>query len=576
VPLTAPSSHRDPARPRGLRRTRRLAPCAPVSPTPRPAAPSAVELLALLTRVRATLIATGELAPARLYDLRAFKTCWAELGYLHRLAAGGRHGGTIVTSMRQLVGGLSALHPAWKLTGDPWADRDRHHRSVRRRLSTLAAAGLLQWRIGVDEDLEERRTELALQPTPQLMPDELEAATAQLARWQARYGPALNSSSRTGITDVKHHAQPLTPAEARRRGIAHARRVAQARRVPASSSNSHPPFGASATPKNSHLEYSANHANISEACRNRTGVTRMRANSPANKLAAPERRETAALREGRPTFVDDATPGGQLLSESGWQDEVLQRVRGAQAQRAPVLVVIAKQVQRRCDEVAGWDLQRNWPSGRLREAWAAARYGPGLVADHGHATAGRLTREHYLRLRRAVARYQRNASAAPSGYPLGGLAGLLHLAALARDAEDGPRTLAYGIGALDQLSRRMRALATAESLRRGERQVRHAHTRHSAGEPAAGLAYRTAPWPSWVVLDDQGLPRLTLTEALEEILITRGIGAPSRQAEQAVLRDALLLRYGSLPPNLDGRLQMAMRIRGQLPPSRRRTGERDG
>lgn len=68
----------------------------------------------------------------------------------------------MVTSMRQLVSGIAALHPSWKLTGDPWQDRDAHHQSVRRRLSGLAGAGLLQWRVGVDEDLEERRTELVL------------------------------------------------------------------------------------------------------------------------------------------------------------------------------------------------------------------------------------------------------------------------------------------------------------------------------------------------------------------------------------------------------------------------------
>jgi len=152
----------DPARSRGLRRQRHRGLCPPVSPTPLPAAPTAVELLALLTRVRSVRVATGELGPTRLYDLRAWKTSWAELAYLRRLAGGGRHGGTVVTSMRQLVSGIAALHPSWKLTGDPGQDRDAHHQSVRRRLSGLAGAGLLQWRVGVDEDLEERRTELVL------------------------------------------------------------------------------------------------------------------------------------------------------------------------------------------------------------------------------------------------------------------------------------------------------------------------------------------------------------------------------------------------------------------------------
>ena len=52
-----------------------------------------VGLLALLTRVRAQRVAAGELAPERLHDVRAFKSCYAELGYLRRLAAAGRGDG---------------------------------------------------------------------------------------------------------------------------------------------------------------------------------------------------------------------------------------------------------------------------------------------------------------------------------------------------------------------------------------------------------------------------------------------------------------------------------------------------
>ena len=41
--------------------------------------------------------------------------CYAELGMLRRLAAAGRAGGTVVTSIRQLVAGLAPLHPAWRI-----------------------------------------------------------------------------------------------------------------------------------------------------------------------------------------------------------------------------------------------------------------------------------------------------------------------------------------------------------------------------------------------------------------------------------------------------------------------------
>ena len=123
-------------------------------------------MLALLTRVRAARVATGEITPGRLYDVRVFKACYAELGYLRRLAAAGRAGGTVVTSFRQLVAGLAALHPAWRIDGgEGFEDRDRHQSAVRRRLDALQAMGLLRWRIGTDLDGEERRTELELRPT---------------------------------------------------------------------------------------------------------------------------------------------------------------------------------------------------------------------------------------------------------------------------------------------------------------------------------------------------------------------------------------------------------------------------
>ena len=144
-------------------------------------------------------VTAGELAPGRLYDVRAFKSAYAELGYLRRFAAAGRAGGTVVTSFRQLVAGLAALHPAWRITGaaDGFEDRDRHHRTVRRRLDALKAMGLLRWRIGTNPDGEERRTELELRPAPDASTEELQAAAHHLERWQARYGLALNTGSRS-------------------------------------------------------------------------------------------------------------------------------------------------------------------------------------------------------------------------------------------------------------------------------------------------------------------------------------------------------------------------------------------
>src|SRR5918997_2511398 len=242
----------NPARPRALRRARAVrVPCEPVAWTPMPDPVDAVHVLALLTRVRVARVAGGELAASRLYDVRAFKSSVAELGYLRTLTRK-RTGGTIVTSMPQLVKGLSRLHPAWKIEGDKFADRDRHHNAVRRRLRDLDAMGLLRWRIGVDIDGEDARTELELRAAPDVTDEELAAAAARLERWQARYGAALNTGSRTGVRNAAAHARPLNASERQRRGVARARQ--RAKQVHASStSNSAPRFATPTTSENTNI-----------------------------------------------------------------------------------------------------------------------------------------------------------------------------------------------------------------------------------------------------------------------------------------------------------------------------------
>jgi len=554
----------DPALRRGLRRSRRRAPCPPVAPTPLPAPPSAVELLALLTRVRSVRVALGELDAQRLYDLRAFKSCWAELAYLHRLAAGGRHGGTIVTSMRQLVSGVAPLHPSWKLTGDRFADRDIHHSAVRRRLSTLTAAQLLRWRVGLDEDLEERRTELELLPVPEIREEELLIAAAKLRAWEARYGRSLNTPSPIQIPNVKRQARPLTAAERQRRGRDRARHTARARRGPAGSQTiTAPPFGAPPTSENNQQEHHRTRPTLRSAYTSRTRETESRSNGTARQ-SQPEK---AALRDS----------GSGVAEQPGdWREQIVERVV---ARRAAV-ELREHQATQRALELASWTLDRHWPVGRLREAWVVARHGAGEAALHGGRAAGRIVREapppemvrrpgrdDYLTLRRAVARYERNRAAKPDGFPAGGLAALLHLGVLARDAQDqsGPMYLAYAIGALDQLSRRMRALATADNAGRKARQAARATQRRSASGGASGpLSFRRGGWPAWVVLDSDGLPQLRLNERFEDALVTREPGPPSSKIAREVIRDALLLHHGSLPAELDGRALMAARERGEL------------
>jgi hypothetical protein len=530
-----------------------------------PSAPTGSEVLALLTRVRSVRVAQGELAPARLYDLRAFKAAWAELAYLHRLAAGGRHGGTVVTSMRQLVAGLAALHPAWKTSGEGFEDRDRHHQAVRRRLRDLQAMGLVRWRVGVDEDGEERRTELELRPPPELTETERAAAATQLKRWQARYGPELDTGSATGITAVRRTAAPLSSSERQRRGCQRARaREAARRRFEESRSNSAPPCGTSATPQNNSLSSPENDPGARNVCQ-RTGVTRASAHKTPNVHTTPSSNEQTTSIEKS----ESGGSGGAVVDI----EALLKRVAIRQAARAPVLAQIAGQAQSRALELAQWSLNRAWPFGRLREAWVVARYGQSAAAEGGAAGAGALHGEDYARLRRAVARYERNRSARPDGFPEGGLAALLHIGSLASECA-GPRTLRYAIGGLDQLSRRMRAHATADSVKRISAAQRRARDRRLGPPTATRLAFRLPGprWPAWLTVDENGIP--LFSDGLP--LINPELAPPpASEAYRAVIRDAHLIAGRQLPLLLDGRSTMHFRDTGAIPPADRRAGELD-
>jgi hypothetical protein len=159
-------------------------------------------------------------------------------------------------------------------------------------------------------------------------------------------------------------------------------------------------------------------------------------------------------------------------------------------------------------------------------------------------------------LRRAVARYERNTQARPTGFPAGGLAALTHLGELAAAGWGGPRTLRYAIGALDQLSRRMRAVHTDTNPKRLQRAVRLARQRHAPDEPRTPIAYRLpgSRWPRWVKLTSDGRPLIVD----DELQIQAGWApAYNSAAYRGVARDAHLVAHGEMSPEFDGRSQMS-------------------
>ena len=543
----------NPARARGLRRAReQRAPCEPVAWTPPPDPVDAVHLLALQTRGRARRVEAGELSPQRLYDVRAFKSAYAELGYLRTLMRR-ESGGTIATSMPQLIAGLARLHPAWKIEGDKFADRDRHHSAVRRRLRDLHDMGLLSWRVGVDADGEDARTELELRPAPHVTADELAEAADRLARWQARYGDALNTGSSTGIHNAARHGRPLSASERQRRGITRTRARAQRLREP-SNTNSGPHFVAPATPENTNS--TAHLVDDDHLCGLGT-----RAPATGDATPRPGDRQTPAARNPAETasVTNEAQPS-PVDSPPLDIEVVLKRVAQREAERRSVIDVIAVQAAQRALEFAQWPLDRGWPIKRIREAWVVWRHGPLHLAEAGPSAAGPLHDDDPDRLRRAATRYERHAAARPDDFPEGALGALATIARIAAGRDARPVTLHYAIRVLDQLSRRMRASATTADPTRLKHQIKRARSRReglSTVTPEmeqSGATWLAAPWPFWVALDDAGEPILDNGELVLDSIYASF--APKRTDREYVLtlRDAQLL--GGWQP-LDGRAQMA-------------------
>jgi len=150
---------------------------------------------------------------------------------------------------------------------------------------------------------------------------------------------------------------------------------------------------------------------------------------------------------------------------------------------------------------------------------------------------------------------------------------LLHIAALAADGQlpNAPRTLRYAIGALDQLARRMRALATADSAQRHEAAAGRAARRRDRPWRAPKLAFRTAGWPAWILTPGREEPVFDERGVLQFDEQSVALApAPDTSAYRTVIRDAYLLAGHPLPLELDGRRQMALRHAGQLEPAQRR------
>ena len=480
----------------------------------------------------------------RPFDLRVFVSLLAVSRYLHRLGRARPARAQIACSMPQLVAGLAPTM-GWERGADRFADRDAHHASVRRWLDLLQALGLIRWQAGINDVGEEARTEITLLAFPDVDAAELRAADRRLAAWRRRYGPDWNTGARRCLSAIGRRSRPPTPTERRKAAIASARATASARR---SSTDSAPPCGTPATAGEQLLEPSSSPSSGTTAYGQGTGVTRTHANERASATAA-----ISAV----------AKAGQETEPERSWEDRlqaVVERVAVRETQREDIVATIAAQARRRALDVAGWGIDRAWPEGRLREAWVVARHGPGGAAQRGAAAAGRLRPEDRARLRRAVGRFARYADHRPQQLPAAPLAALLALA-----GASGDWTLARTIRRLDQLSRRMRAHATASDPARQEAAAHRARRRHQDAPPPR-LAFR-APgprWPRWILTTPAGEPVFDDHGRLQ-IDADQRPPAPGSLSYRLVVRDAYLLAGRQPPLDVDGRWEMKLRDEGHLP-----------
>ena len=166
---------------------------------------------------------------------------------------------------------------------------------------------------------------------------------------------------------------------------------------------------------------------------------------------------------------------------------------------------------------------------------------------------------------------ERNHTAAPDGYPASGLGALLHLGALAGAGElaGGPRALRYAVGALDQLSRRMRAVATADSANRAE----HASDRARRRRDPPPRALRTRRFARTGRRGSR--PTSTASRCLTGLGMLAldpdargGVPPVDSDSYRMIVRDAYLLAGRQLPVDVDGRKQMALRYQRQAGPRR--------
>jgi hypothetical protein len=463
---------------------------------PIPAEPGRLVVVALLGRARRE---RGCSTPG---DDRLETRAYAVKRYLFRLGHAAKSA-RYATSIGQLVVGLAPVigwGPVPRERVARAAFVRRHRRSVQRWLDDLQAAGVLEHEPERDGTGVWWRTQIVLQTAPAPVEVELAVARARARTWTARErrrqrtgrrAPALAGiRARSGVPTPATRARvslarELAGHERRRRAAAEAQ-IARAHAVASSGDLTHP-FGAPPTSAPSL---------VSAKRFRRTGTSRSEgpaASGPARAVietvavvaetGARARAATNAVVEA-PAARTAGTEEVRRLSPSEFDALVAERLASHRAAVAERSALLRKQASARIAAVVAWPVGRQCPSGRLREAWVAHRYGLAKVVDCGTAFAGRVDPGLAAQTRRAIALYEAYAAHRPAGWPMSGAAALCALATQRRAA-----VFAGDVARLLMLAKGMRAVALSDDEARLRRARDRARARRA---PRSGLQFRLA------------------------------------------------------------------------------------
>ncbi len=274
---------------RGLKRRRRFgqAPAKPAKLQP-PDPGDVLQRLASLTIIRQRRVDLGELDPAKLFHVGAFKNMLCTFEAIRRVAA--TQGGNYCDlTEAQLIAMLGHMKPAWATPEGIDADeraqnrRDQHITSFRRWRAWMEDAGWLSYEVITDqsETALPLYTRYWIQPAPSLLQfddDLLERCFEQMQRWVCRYGQDLDTGARFAVPDFWMRARPQSKTVRALKAIARGRAKAHRLRDRASSKTVlAPPFGSG-----------QDHNDLTTTTTNRRTRTRLTQEDHQAKTAAPK------------------------------------------------------------------------------------------------------------------------------------------------------------------------------------------------------------------------------------------------------------------------------------------------